>query len=113
MPAMDMYQNKVRVYRRSATPMQSGPAHSREWLVEFEPACKPEVDPVMGWISSSDVEQQVRLSFNSLDEALAYCRRQRLEPEVELPGPHRRRPRSYADNFVGFADGTPRPIYPH
>lgn len=102
----------VRVYRRSPNPMQSGKAHLGEWIVEFEPHLKPGIDPLMGWTSSADPQRQVRLTFESLEAAEAYCRRQRLNYEVERP-PARRRPRrSYADNFVGFEGGA-KPIYPH
>ncbi|MGE5547223.1 MAG: ETC complex I subunit [Solirubrobacterales bacterium] len=104
---------EVRIYRRGANPMQSGPAHAGEWVLEFEPITPPEVDPLMGWVSSDDVLQQVRLTFNSLDEALAYCSREKLVPVVQTPAPRRKKPKSYADNFVPFADGGPRPIYQH
>lgn len=103
----------VRVYSRSASPMQSGPAHAGEWIVEFEPHLKPGIDPLMGWISSADPQTQVRLTFETLEAALAYCRRERLPFEVVPPPVRRRRPRSYADNFQPFEDGGQKPIYQH
>lgn len=103
----------VRVYCRSPSPMQSGPAHVGEWIVEFEPHLKPGIDPLMGWTSSADPQTQVRLTFDSREAALAYCRRQDLPCEVERPPVRRRRLRSYADNFVPFDDGGPKPIYQH
>lgn len=104
---------RARVYRPSPSPVQGGRARANVWLVEFEPHLKPGVDPLMGWISSADPLQQVRLSFNSLDEALAYCRRERLATDVELPAPRKGKPRSYTDNFLPFEDGGPKPIWPH
>jgi hypothetical protein len=104
---------RARVYRRSPNPMQSGRAHTGAWIVEFEPQLKPGIDPLMGWISSADPLQQVRMTFNSLDEALAYCRRQRLATDVELPAPHRAKPKNYTDNFLPFDGGAPKPIWPH
>jgi hypothetical protein len=104
---------RARVYRRSPNPMQSGRAHTSAWIVEFEPQLKPGIDPLMGWTSSADPLQQVRMSFNSLDEALAYCRRQRLATDVEMPAPHRPKAKSYTDNFLPFDGGTPKPIWPH
>ena len=104
---------RARVYRPTPTPMQAGRARQGEWVVEFEPHLKPGIDPLMGWTSSADPLQQVRLSFNSLEEALAYCRRQRLATDVEMPSPRRPIRKSYTENFIPFEDGTPKPIWPH
>lgn len=103
----------ARVYRRSPNPMQAGRARAGAWIVEFEPHLKPGIDPLMGWVSSADPLQQVRLSFPTLDEAVGYCRRQSLAFEVETPPPHKAKAKSYTENFLPFPDGTPRPIYPH
>lgn len=104
---------RARIFRRAPNPMQSGRAHSRAWIVEFEPHLKPGIDPLMGWTSSADPLQQVRLSFAAMEEAVAFCRRQRLPFDVEQPPPHRVRQRSYAENFEPFEDGGPKPIFPH
>lgn len=103
----------ARIYRRSPNPMQAGRAHSGDWIVEFEPHLKPGIDPLMGWISSADPLQQVRLTFATEDEAVGYCRRQKLAYDLERPPPHKSRPKSYSENFIPFEDGTPKPIYPH
>lgn len=104
---------EARIYRRSASPVQNGPAHIGEWILEFEPAAAPGIEPLMGWISSQDVLQQVRLTFDSREAAETYCRNAGLACTIPTPAPRKRRPRSYSDNFVPFEDGTPRPIYPH
>lgn len=104
---------RARIYRRSPNPMQSGRARASAWTVEFEPHLKPGIDPLMGWISSADPLQQVRLNFADMDEAVAFCRRQRLAFDVEKPSPHKVRRRSYSENFEPFEDGSPKPIYPH
>lgn len=104
---------QVRIYRRNPSPMQSGPAHAGEWIAEFEPGCAPDIDPLMGWIGSADVLQQVRLTFDSREAAEAYCQREEIPYTVQAPRERKRRPRSYADNFIPFEDGGPRPIYPH
>ncbi|MBI5163948.1 MAG: ETC complex I subunit [Magnetospirillum sp.] len=103
----------VRLSRRAASPVQSGPARLEAWIAEFEPEASPAVEPLMGWDTSGDVRQQVRLGFAALEEALAWCRRQGLACEVAPPHRRRKSPRSYADNFLPFPDGVPRPIYPH
>jgi|GEM_PF-350389 ETC complex I subunit conserved region. len=103
---------RARIYRPSPNPMQSGRARRGEWVVEFEPHLKPGIDPLMGWTSSADPLQQVRMTFPGLDEAIAFCRRQRLAFGVEKPAPRKVRYRSYTENFLPFEDGSPRPVYP-
>ncbi|MBC7905148.1 MAG: ETC complex I subunit [Rhodospirillaceae bacterium] len=103
----------ARIYRRSPNPMQQGRARMGEWIVEFEPHLKPGIDPLMGWISSGDPLQQVRMTFSSAEEAVAYCRRQKLAFDLEKPAVHKPKPKSYTANFIPFDDGTPKPIYPH
>jgi hypothetical protein len=103
---------EVRIARRTAQPVQAGPARLDEWVLEFAPVDPPEVDLLMGWLSSTDVRQQVRIGFPTLETALAYCRRQGWEATVETP-PRRPRRRGYADNFVPLEDGTEKPIWPH
>ncbi len=82
--------------------MSSGTARTRKWVLEF-PAEKPrEIDPLMGWTSSDDTQSQVRLYFDSKDEALEYARRHGIDAQVMAP--HRRRPNirpgGYGDNFA-------------
>lgn len=104
---------EARLYRRDASPVQSGPAHAGEWILEFEPVLSPGIEPLMGWTSSQDVLQQIRLTFDSLEAAEHYCRREGVAWTVLPPPKSRRKRKSYADNYLPFEDGTPRPIYPH
>src|SRR5215468_3101255 len=53
----------ARIYKPAKTAMQSGTAKTREWVLEFEPEQPREIEPLMGWTSSGDMRQQVRLRF--------------------------------------------------
>ena len=53
---------QVRIYKPAKTAMQSGQRNTKEWVLETEPAPK-EIDPLMGWTSSRDTMQQVKLQF--------------------------------------------------
>ena len=79
--------------------MQSGAARSKLWLLEFEQDRPREIEPLMGWTSSSDTRQQVRLRFDSKEEAIAYAARAGLAFRVEEPKEPTRKTMSYADNF--------------
>src|SRR3546814_6962419 len=79
--------------------MQSGRATTRKWVVEFEPTAPRQVEPLMGWTSSADTRAQLRLRFDTLEEAIAYAREQGLMYSVERPQERQIKPKAYADNF--------------
>src|SRR5476651_2171764 len=64
---------RARIYQPARNAMQSGRARTKLWLLEFEPHSAREIDPLMGWTSSSDMLQQVQLEFDTPDEAVAYA----------------------------------------
>ena len=89
----------ARIYKPAKTAMQSGHAKTQEWVLNYEPEQPREVEPLMGWTSSGDMRQQVRLQFDSLEEAVAYCERHGIAYQVFDTKPVARRVMSYSDNF--------------
>ena len=65
----------ARIYKPSKTAMQSGFANTKAWALDFEPESPRQVEPLMGWTSSADMRQQLRLRFDSKEEAVTYCKR--------------------------------------
>jgi hypothetical protein len=90
---------RARIYQRPKSAMQSGVADTHEWLLDFEPAEARRADPLMGWSGSSDTQAQVRLRFDTREEAIAYAAKNGLSYEVELAHARAFRPKAYADNF--------------
>lgn len=90
----------ARIYKPSKTAMQSGQANTKAWVLDFEPEKPREVEPLMGWTSSGDMRQQLRLRFASKEEAVAYCERHRMAYQVFEAKPAGRRAMSYSDNFA-------------
>ena len=90
----------ARIYKPSKTAMQSGVANTKAWVVEFEPEEPRQVEPLMGWTSSGDMRQQLRLRFPSKEEAVAYCERRGIAYQVFEAILAPRRTMSYADNFA-------------
>ncbi len=89
----------ARIYKPTKTAMQSGLARTQEWVLEFEPAAPREIDPLMGWTASRDMGQQVRLTFDTKEEAVAYAERNGLAYTLSEPTTRRPIRKSYADNF--------------
>jgi len=90
----------ARIYQPAKTATQSGHANTKDWLLEFEPEEPRTVEPLMGWTSSGDMKQQVRLRFASKDEAVAYCERHGIAYRVFEAKRPARRAMAYADNFA-------------
>jgi hypothetical protein len=82
--------------------MQSGAAKTKEWVLDYEPEQPRMVEPLMGWTSSTDMKQQVRLRFESREEAVAHCERHGIAYQVFESTPPKRQRISYSDNF-GYA----------
>jgi hypothetical protein len=89
----------ARIYRPAKTAMQSGTAKTSRWLLEFEQERPREIDPLMGWTSSADTRQQVKLFFDTREDAIAYAQRNGIAAIVEEPNEPRRRTMAYSDNF--------------
>jgi hypothetical protein len=90
----------ARIYKPARTAMQSGTAKTKEWVLDFDPEQPRDVEPLMGWTSSGDMRQQVRLRFHTKEEAIAYCERTGIPYRVIEPKAAERRTIAYADNFA-------------
>ncbi|KUO54564.1 MAG: ETC complex I subunit [Alphaproteobacteria bacterium BRH_c36] len=89
----------ARIYKPAKTAMQSGLARTKEWVLEHEPETAREVEPLMGWTSSRDMKSQIRLEFDTKEEAVAYAERNSLAYRIVEPKPRKPVRKSYADNF--------------
>jgi hypothetical protein len=91
--------SRARIYRKPKTSMQSGPS-GQDWMLDFAPSMKRVADPLMGWTGSGDTQSQIRLYFETREEAIAYATRAGLAYDAELQVAERtKKPKSYADNF--------------
>lgn len=91
---------KARIYQPAKTAMQSGHARTKRWRLEYDAEMAREIDPLMGWTSSADMAQQVSLSFESRDHAVAFAENRGIPYHVEEPQVRTVRPKAYADNFL-------------
>lgn len=93
---------RARIYQPAKTAMSSGQAKTKGWVLEFVNDTGREVDPLMGWTSSSDTQAQVRLSFDSKEAALDYAKGKGIDPVVTEPKKRKAviRPGGYSENFA-------------
>ena len=88
----------ARIYRPARNAMQSGQAKDK-WLLEYEPESARQIEPLMGWTSSGDMKAQIKLRFETREEAVAYAQRNAIAYRVEEPKPAAHKTVSYSDNF--------------
>ncbi|VDC32284.1 ETC complex I subunit [Pseudogemmobacter humi] len=93
---------RARIYQPARNAMQSGTAKTHHWILEFAPGSAREVDPLMGWTSTTDTQSQVRLRFETREEAEAYAAQHDIAFTVAEPKPRKAniRPRGYGENFA-------------
>ena len=89
----------AKIYRPAKTAMQSGKAKTHRWILEFDQQSPRKIDPMMGYTSSADTQQQVRLNFETRELAEAYAQRKGIEYRVIEPKEATRKQLSYTDNF--------------
>lgn len=90
---------QVRIFQPSKTTMQSGRGNTQAWVLEYEIETPRRPEPLMGWISSGDTLNQVRLRFNTKEDAIAFAERKGWHYDVQDSRERRFVPKNYADNF--------------
>jgi hypothetical protein len=89
----------ARIYRPAPNAMQSGRGNSKQWVLVHEQSTPREIEPLMGYTASRDTRTQVKLRFETLEDAMAYAERNGIAYTVQpehKPTPKRS---SYPDNF--------------
>ena len=90
---------KAKIYKPTKTAMQSGTKKYDKWIIEFitEDAG---VNPLMGWESSTDTFDEIKLEFSSKELAIEYAKKNKIE--FELIESHSRKivKKSYSNNFT-------------
>jgi hypothetical protein len=98
---------KARIYKPAKNAMQSGLAgNSAEWLLEYELETARKPEPLMGWTSSADTLNQVRMKFESREAAVAFAEQKGIEYSFDAEHKRKVKPRSYLDNFKYRAPET-------
>lgn len=93
---------RARIYQPARTAMSSGTAKTKHWVLEFAQGSAREVDPLMGWTSSSDTQTQVRLRFDTKEQALDYAKANGIDAAVQDPKKRGANIRAggYGENFA-------------
>ena len=89
---------KVKIYKPSRNPMQSGVNNTDKWIIEFYTE-KPGTNPLMGWESSTDTLGEIKLEFSTKELAINYAKNNNIDFDLIEPKLRKIVKKSYADNF--------------
>ena len=92
--------SKARIYQPAKTAMQSGRNKMKKWVLDFARSSPVRPEPLMGWQSSADTMRQVKLYFESVDDAVAYAEKHGHDYIVSMPQKRSPKLKAYADNFA-------------
>ena len=90
---------KAKIYIPNKNPMQSGLGKTDKWILEFETR-DPTKNPLMGWESSTNTDNEVNLEFSTVENAIKYAKKNKINYEVVEPKVRKIIKKSYADNFT-------------
>ena len=79
--------------------MQSGLMKTKEWVLEYI-VHNEQTNPLMGCKSSSNTLSEVKMTFNSKEDAIDYAKKNKINYIVVEPNKRSIVKKSYADNFL-------------
>ena len=90
---------KAKIYIPTKTAMQSGRGKLKDWILEFETR-DPKTNALMGWESSDDTLEEVKLKFSSKEKAVEYAETNGIIYSVIEPKQKKFVIKSYEENFT-------------
>jgi hypothetical protein len=90
---------KVKIYKPYKTATQSGLSKFKHWIVEFPKDNNLGSDPLMGWQKSDNTYKQVQLKFDTLEQALQYVEKNKLNYILINEKEKKFKIKNYSDNF--------------
>ena len=64
----------IKIYKPSKTAMQSGLGKTKKWLAEYISDVDNIKDSLMGWNSSLDTQSQIKIFFETKEQAIAWAK---------------------------------------
>lgn len=88
----------ARIYQPAQSAMQSG-RNKGQWVLEFKKSQSRQIDPLTGTYRSSDMLGQIKLTFDTVEAAIAYAKAKNIPHRVINRATSKPVPRSYGENF--------------
>ena len=89
----------AKIFKPVKSPTQSGRAKINKWILEYDLETKRQPEALMGWVASGDTLNQVKITFDTEEEAIAFADKKGMQYAIVEPQARRLKPRTYLDNF--------------
>ncbi|KIY72426.1 hypothetical protein CYLTODRAFT_367752 [Cylindrobasidium torrendii FP15055 ss-10] len=97
----ELRHRQVRIFQPTRNTMQSGGAKMERWRIDFDILLGGGrwENPLMGWASSADYNQALRIGFRSKEDAVHFAEKQGWDYYVQPPAVKRVPPKNYGENY--------------
>ena len=91
---------KALIYENRKSPTQSGVYFGKKcWVLEVDRLNARYKDVITGWFSSSDTNNQVKITFSTKEQAIRFAESQNMEYHLSRNKERKIVKKSYSDNF--------------
>jgi NADH dehydrogenase (ubiquinone) Fe-S protein 4 len=90
---------KAKIYMPTKNVMQASLTRTNKWIIEFYTKDSG-IEPLMGWESSTDTLNELKLEFSTKELAVEYANKNKIEFEIIVPKERKIIKKSYSDNFT-------------
>ena len=89
----------AKIFKPVKSATQSGRAKTNKWILEYELETKRQPEALIGWVASGDTLNQVKMTFDTQEEAVAFADKKGWAYSVVEPQKRQLKGRTYLDNF--------------
>ena len=89
----------IKIYKPSKSSMQSGQRNTKKWLAEYISDYEQVKDTLMGWNSSLDTKSQIKVFFETKEQAIEWAKKNNYQYFIEDTKKRKIKPKNYASNF--------------
>ena len=89
----------VKIFKPAKTAMQSGKAKTKLWHLQVMDDTIQVKDPLIGYYGGSNTKNQIKLQFETKEDAINFAKSKNYDYEVVEPSARKIIKKSYADNF--------------
>lgn len=89
----------IKILKPCKTAMSSGLAKTKKWVIKFDESSEKYQEDLMGWMGTQDNRYQMKLQFDTKEEAIAFAQAHGLSFEIEDPPMRLLKPKSYGSHF--------------
>jgi len=89
----------IKIYKPAKSSMQSGLGKTKQWIAEYITETDKVKDTLMGWNSSLDTKEQIKMFFDTKEKAIEWSKKNNQQFIIIEPKERKIKPKNYASNF--------------